>query len=621
MASGVTGYFDLAGGAGITLRIHYSQSYTVETNKSTVSITQIEVASTDYYGVTYYLDGSITIAGTTAISMSSSGGTHRVNLQTMGESAFYPLTGTLGAVEIAHEADGSKSVAIAVSVRGYTTSGGAGSGWSVSGSQTVTLTTIPRASTIGATDANIGAVSMIAIGRKSSAYTHSIQYQFAALSGWITASGGVSPSEVRLTAVSIPWVIPAAFYAQIPDAKSGTVTLTCRTYSGSTQIGDDQAATIAATASADKCAPVVSGTVVDSNDETIALTGDANVLVRYCSTALCTISAEARNSASVASKTIAGKVVTGDTRSIANVEVGTFAFGATDSRGYTTVSESVVKAMIDYVQLTNNPVAVRPAPTTGEAVLTVKGDYFNGSFGAVDNALEIYYRIGSGSYVPVTPEISGNSYSAEVALSGMIYTQSYQIEVVVTDKLSRVPKKATLMRGLPVFDWGEDDFVFHVPATVPDPTEDGHAVPKSYADAIAAGAAPALASADHPGCYYRIVDDAIEWLNPPMEIGVEYRTTERYNGKAVYAMLVDCGSFSNDKKVSVTVAGITSIIRTSVVAGPYALPAINNNDLSNTNSAHFWFARTSTGFYIWLYGGNTFANATGQTYAEAYYTK
>ena len=35
----------------------------------------------------------------------------------------------------------------------------------------------------------------------------------------------------------------------------------------------------------------------------------------------------------------------------------------------------------------------------------------------------------------------------------------------------------------------------------------------------------------------------VEWSNPPMELGVEYRTTERYLGKPVYVKLVDCGKF------------------------------------------------------------------------------
>lgn len=31
-----------------------------------------------------------------------------------------------------------------------------------------------------------------------------------------------------------------------------------------------------------------------------------------------------------------------------------------------------------------------------------------------------------------------------------------------------------------------------------------------------------------------------EWVNPPMEVGKEYRTTERYMGKPVYVKVVDC---------------------------------------------------------------------------------
>ena len=32
-----------------------------------------------------------------------------------------------------------------------------------------------------------------------------------------------------------------------------------------------------------------------------------------------------------------------------------------------------------------------------------------------------------------------------------------------------------------------------------------------------------------------------DWLNPPMQLGVEYRTTERYHGKPVYAKLISLG--------------------------------------------------------------------------------
>lgn len=36
--------------------------------------------------------------------------------------------------------------------------------------------------------------------------------------------------------------------------------------------------------------------------------------------------------------------------------------------------------------------------------------------------------------------------------------------------------------------------------------------------------------------------DPLEWVNPPMQLGVEYRTTERFLGKPVYAQLVNMGA-------------------------------------------------------------------------------
>ena len=59
------------------------------------------------------------------------------------------------------------------------------------------------------------------------------------------------------------------------------------------------------------------------------------------------------------------------------------------------------------------------------------------------------------------------------------------------------------------------------------------------------GAAPATQSSTHPGCYYRMVGGEREWINPPMVLGEEYRTTERYNGSPVYTKALDFGNLPN----------------------------------------------------------------------------
>ena len=75
--------------------------------------------------------------------------------------------------------------------------------------------------------------------------------------------------------------------------------------------------------------------------------------------------------------------------------------------------------------------------------------------------------------------------------------------------------------------------------------EDTHITDKNNPHGVTAaqiGAAPAIEDAIYRGCYYRMVDGVKEWINPPMEMDVEYRTSERHNGKVVYAQLVGMGT-------------------------------------------------------------------------------
>lgn len=58
----------------------------------------------------------------------------------------------------------------------------------------------------------------------------------------------------------------------------------------------------------------------------------------------------------------------------------------------------------------------------------------------------------------------------------------------------------------------------------------------------------------NPGCYYRTAANGeIEWVNPPNEPGIEYRTTERWNGKPVYQKLFYVGSLPNKTVMSIFV--------------------------------------------------------------------
>lgn len=73
-----------------------------------------------------------------------------------------------------------------------------------------------------------------------------------------------------------------------------------------------------------------------------------------------------------------------------------------------------------------------------------------------------------------------------------------------------------------------------------------------------------------------------EWINPPMQTGVEYRTTERWNGKPVYAKLIDFGSLPNisKKTISHNIQNVQSIVDIAATASNGAI--MNDMELAGS---------------------------------------
>lgn len=64
-----------------------------------------------------------------------------------------------------------------------------------------------------------------------------------------------------------------------------------------------------------------------------------------------------------------------------------------------------------------------------------------------------------------------------------------------------------------------------------------------------------------------------EWVNPPMQLGVEYRTVERYNGKPIYIKAVSLGLLENNTSKSVEhgISDFESCVECSGFSGPINL--------------------------------------------------
>ena len=62
--------------------------------------------------------------------------------------------------------------------------------------------------------------------------------------------------------------------------------------------------------------------------------------------------------------------------------------------------------------------------------------------------------------------------------------------------------------------------------------------------------------------FFKKVEDTGEWENPPMVLGVEYLTKEKWQNKPVYTKLVDFGALPNATRKSVAHnTGATRILR------------------------------------------------------------
>lgn len=326
-----------------------------------------------------------------------------------------------------HNDDGSLNP-VQINVSTYITSN-----YSPSASATCNMSTIARKSSVSASNAEIEGTSVITINKQASGFTHDITYQFGSLSGTIAS---------KTTANNVNFTIPTSFYSQIPNSKSGTCTITCTTYNGGTNLGSNTT-TFTASCNETKCRPDVSTTIADVNQLTTSLTGDSSKLVRYKSTARITPTATAKNGASIVSKNIEGQAVS-SYLDITNVSKNSFNISATDSRGFTTTANKTV-SIIEYVQLTCNASFKRENQTSSIVNLNYSGNYYNGTFGAVDNTLtmswawkkqgDAEWNIGG----TLTPAIESNKYSGSISCGDNFdYTENYEFIVYFADKIDNL---------------------------------------------------------------------------------------------------------------------------------------------------------------------------------------
>lgn len=99
--------------------------------------------------------------------------------------------------------------------------------------------------------------------------------------------------------------------------------------------------------------------------------------------------------------------------------------------------------------------------------------------------------------------------------------------------------------------------------------------------------------------------DEWEWVNPPMELGVEYRTTERYNGKPVYKKRVELaladgwGEEAPDSTLTMLldVENLADVVSCSAFINNKPLPQIYTDKFCNIESIDYSYIRINRNNY------------------------
>lgn len=205
---------------GYRLQIAWSVgSQSVANNTSSVTA-KVQLVST---GSSYTINSSASKSGSLTINGTKYTFSFSAALSGNQTKTLYTKTVTIG-----HAADGKKTCAFSATCGINVTLGGTYYG-TVTASGSGTFDTIPRATTptLSANSVNMGASITINMPRASSSFDHTLTYKFGNASGTIGSGLGTSKA----------WTVPLTLANQIPSGTSGTCTITCKTYNGSTLIG------------------------------------------------------------------------------------------------------------------------------------------------------------------------------------------------------------------------------------------------------------------------------------------------------------------------------------------------------------------------------------------------
>lgn len=451
----------IAGYATYDVRISYSESYSISTNKSTIEITDVELRKqgngVNWGSLPFF--GDIKVNGTTLISMDG-GSSVRVSLS--GDGYCSVAIPSSGSVDVSHNSDGTGSFTMQL-VGGFSYSGDdyfcalyQGSPSQPFGvaetSKSVSLTTRPRASSVSVSNGYFGSNVPITISRHASSFTHTVKVSCAGYSQTLMTKGSTYPT--------VNWTPAVATYApRITTAMSVRATVTCETYSGSTLVGTSTA-TCTLTLRAADVAPAVSIATADPQ-------GYLSTYGRYVkskSKIKVTLTNTLRYGATLALTQITANGATynsspATTGVIASASNTSVTAKITDSRGQTATASATI-AIYDYTSPQINSFSVHRCNSDG--TLNNSGAYMRVDYKVTVTALGNnnsktltlkYKKVSASSYTSQAITLSAYTQTGEVHNITADVNSSYNVQLVLSDDFTSATSTLTLPTASTRINW------------------------------------------------------------------------------------------------------------------------------------------------------------------------
>ena len=441
------------------VRLGYQvNSQSVEKNTSNITL-RLEVRSINSSYNTYGVYQTTTLDGVT-LSKAQFNMSATNTWQIFGSRTY----------DITHNSDGSYS---ATKSGSFTSE--ANFDWGLkSGSASVTVSPakIPRASSVACSSPYIGDTATITISKKVSSFTHNVTYHIL---DYDTLTGTIADNTKETVLSFDTSTLKEQIYALMPNAKSIAATIRCRTYSGSTKIGDTAIANFNLYAKEDECKPLLTLGVTDTNEKVTEVVGSNEKFIKYISRPKVVMYPTPRYSATIKGHTISlgdGQYYYAESHTFDTMASNVVSGTVRDSRDYYTTTTKEVE-MIDYIKLHIDKVSIeRTEQLSSEVVLNANGVWFNGYF--IDGEEEsknglvtsFYYKLSGDTewtqLDAVAPIIEGNTFKfTDVSLGNIYdYNNEYQFKIILSDVLMTVgsedKESITVPKGQEVVAIGED---------------------------------------------------------------------------------------------------------------------------------------------------------------------